>query len=406
MSPKTLRNLLIALLVLVIGLFGASTLVRMAKKPDRKPPQRTVPVVAAFTVSKDLSPVRIKSFGSVKAKRSITIVPQVNGEVLTKSDTFEPGSFCTKGEVLLSIDDTDYVLAFATARSNVARAEYDLARAQEEAAVAQREWDRIGSSGLGDSQSKPTALVMHEPQMKLAEASLAAAEAAQNQAQVNLNRCTIMAPFDGRVLAADVDAGQYLRAGSPVGSVYATDIAEVTVTLSDDDVAWIAVGDANNDAPVDVSAQFAGDTHHWPGYAMRLGGAVDARSRLVPVVVEIPDPYHREGDRPALVEGMFVEVTFSTQPLPNSVVIPRSALRPGNEVWVVAPGGKMDIRQVTVSRSGIDQAVISDGLKPGERVCTSNLQYVTQDMPVRVEGDPLPKPAPQAEAATAEGGDK
>lgn len=413
MSPKTLRNLLLALVILVVGVVATGVLVKMSKKPARKTPPRSQPIVTAITVSTNLSPVIIKSFGSVKAKRSITIVPQVSGEVLTKSDSFEPGSFFTKGEVLLSIDDTDYVLAFETARSNVAQAEYNLARAQEEAAVAQREWERIGSNGLGGDQTKPTALVMHKPQMKLAEAALAAAKAAQNQAQANLDRCTINAPFDGRVLAADVDAGQYLRAGSSVGSVYATDIAEVTVTVSDDDVAWVTVGyDGNgNGIPVDVIAEFAGATHHWAGHAMRLGGAVDARSRLVPVVVEIPDPYRREGNRPALVEGMFVEVRFSTKPQPGSVVIPRTALRPGDEVWVIGQGGKIDIRQVTISRAGIDQAVISAGLQPGDRVCTSNLQYVTQGMVVRVEGDPMParggnKSGDNAQNADTKGGNK
>jgi len=239
------------------------------------------------------------------------------------------------------------------------------------------------------------------------------AAAAVAQAQVNLDRCTISAPFDGRVLTADVDAGQYLRAGTAIGAVYATDIAEVTVTVPDDDVAWITVGyDGNGDGiPVEVSARFAGDLHHWTGHAVRLGGAVDARSRMVPVVVEIPEPYRHEGGRPALIEGMFVEVSFSTQPQAGSVVLPRSALRPGDVVWVVGPGGKLDIRQVTVSRAGVSQAVVSAGLAPGDRVCTSNLQYVTQGMVVRVEGDPQPDPGAggkpgQNQNPPQKGGDK
>ncbi len=394
MSPKTLRNIMLALVILVIGFGTTAVLIKMAKKPDRKTPLPIQPRVTAFTVSADLNPVRIRSFGSVKAKRSITVVPQVSGEILSKSAAFEPGSFITAGQVLLRIDDTDYVLAHETSRANVAQAEFSLAMAQEEATVAQREWDRIGSHGLDGDQAEPTALVMHEPQLKLAAANLAAARAARDQAQANLDRCTIKAPFDGRVLSADVDAGQYLRAGSVIGSLYATDIAEVTVTVSDDDVAWITVGygGSGKGVPVDVTAQFAGDRHHWSGHAVRLGGAVDARSRLVPVVVEIPNPYQREGQRPALVEGMFVEVLFSTSPQAGSVVIPRTALRPGNEVWVIGPQGKLDIRQVTISRAGVEQAVISAGLQPGERVCTSNLQYVTQGMVVRVEGDPEPTP--------------
>ena len=392
MSPKTLRNVLTAVVILVIGLAATVMLVKMAKKPERKTPPPTRPVVTAITVPEEAAPVRIRSFGSVKAKRSVTIVPQVSGEVLAKSAAFEPGSFITAGELLLRIDDTDYVMAAATARSNVAQAQVNLAMAQEEAAVARREWDRMGGDGLDGVDGEPSALVLHEPQLQLAEANLEAARAALAQAEVNLSRCTITAPFDGRVLAADADAGQYLRAGTAIGTVYATDIAEVTVSIPDADMAWIqvsAVPDAVG-VPVDVSAEFGGRRHHWAGRAVRLGGAVDQRSRLIPVVVEIPDPYHRVGDRPALVEGMFVEVLFSTPPAAGSVVVPRSALRPDDVVWVIGTDGKLDIRPVTVARADVTQAVISEGLAPGERVCTSNLQYVTQDMAVRVEGDPTP----------------
>ncbi|MCB1184538.1 efflux RND transporter periplasmic adaptor subunit [bacterium] len=386
MSPKTLRNVVTAVAILVLGLMATGVLIKMARKPERKTPPASRPVVAVITVPEEATPVQIRSFGSVRAKRSVTIVPQVSGEVLAKSAAFESGSFITAGEVLLRIDDTDYVMAAATARSNVAQAEVNLAMAEEEAAVAVREWERLGGEGT------PSDLVLRKPQLQLAEAGLEAARAAQAQAEVNLSRCTIRAPFDGRVLAADVDAGQYLRAGNPVGTVYATDLAEVVVSIADADMAWIQVSATPDPAgvPVDVSAEFGGRRHHWAGRAVRLGGAVDERSRLVPVVVEIPDPYRRDGDRPALVEGMFVEVLFSTPPAAGSVVIPRAALRPDDVVWVVGGEGRLDVRGVTVARADARQAVIVAGLAPGERVCTSNLQYVTDGMPVRVEGDPAP----------------
>lgn len=384
MSPRTLRNLLTALVILVVGALITVVLIKTSKKPEHKTPKPIRPLITVYEVTPDPTPVEIESFGTVKAKRSVTVVPRVSGEVLAKSASFEPGGYVSAGEVLLQIDDTDYVLATENARANVAQAEYNLELAREEAQVARQEWDRMGHTDVDGQPAAPSALVLHEPQLKLAAANLAAAQAALDQAQLNLDRCTITAPFDGRVLTADVDAGQYLRAGNAVGAVYATDIAEVTVSIPDEDVAWISVGPEA--APVDVSAKFAGQKHHWPGRAVRLGGAVDTRSRLVPVVIEIPEPYRREGDRPALVEGMFVEVTFRTIPQPGAVTIPREALRPNNVVWVVAADGKLDIRPVTVARAGIERAVISDGLQPGERVCNSNLQYVTQGMIVRVEG--------------------
>jgi len=392
-SPKTLRNLLTALVILVLGAASAGILVKIGNKPERKTPPAARPVVSAYTVSSETDPIRVRSFGSVKAKRSVSVVTRVNGEVMEKSSHFEAGGYFSKGELLLKIEDTDYILAVEQARANVAQSEYNLARAEEEAQVAQREWERIGNEGFDSAEgSEPTALVMHEPQLKLARANLEAAKAARAQAELNLERCNISAPFDGRVLDTSIDAGQFIRSGTALGTIYATDIAEVTVSIADDDLAWITVNydAADGGVPVDVSADFAGAEHHWQGRAVRLGGAVDSRSRLVSVVVEIPDPYERSGNRPPLIEGMFVDVLFSAEPPAGSVVIPRTALRPGDQVWVIDQQGKLRIRQVQVARAGIEQAVITDGLASGDRVCISNLQYVTDGMAVRVEGDPVP----------------
>ncbi len=406
MSAKTLRNLLFAAGILVAGALVAFVFVKTGQRPERHTPPPARPTVAVFTVGPDAQPVRVVGFGSVKAKTSVGLVPQVSGRVVSRSPQLEPGAYITAGEVLLEIEDTDYALAMEQARSNVARMEYNLAQSEEEAQVARREWDRVGASGFGGEEgAEPTPLVLHEPQLKLARANLDAARAALRQAEVNLERCTISAPFDGRVLQTDVDEGQFLAAGQPVGTVYATDVAEVTVPVADADLAWITVGyRGEGGVPVEVSADYAGARHHWAGTAVRLGGAVDARSRMVPVVIEIPAPYEREGNRPALIEGMFVEVAFTAPPPPGAVVIPRTALRPGDQVWIVDDEDLLRLRDVQVARAGIEQAVIAEGLAVGERVCTSNLQYITDGMAVRVAGTPAP--APSAPGTADEDGER
>jgi len=404
-SPKTLRNLMTAVVILIVGAAAAGMLIKLGKKPERMTPPASRPLVSAFTVKPDQTPIQVTSFGSVKAKRSVSVVTRVNGEVVHKSRHFEAGGYFKKGDILLGIDDTDYILAAEQARANVAQSEYNLARADEEALVAQREWDRIGGTGFGgDENSEPTALVLHEPQLKLARANLEAAKAALAQAEVNLERCTVTAPFDGRVLDTNADVGQFIRSGTALGNLYATDIAEITVSIADDDLAWITVNyEDEKGLPVDVSAEFSGDRHHWEGRAVRLGGAIDARSRLVNVVIEIADPYRRTGNRPPLIEGMFVDVLFSSEPPAGAVVIPRSALRPGDQVWVIDQDSKLDLRTVEVARAGIEQAIVTSGLDAGDRICTSNLQYVTQGMPVRVAGDPAPN-KPEAKRPGAEQG--
>ena len=128
MSAKTLRNLLTAFVVLVLGLGAAGLLVKLGKKPERMVPPPSRPLVSAYTIAPDNDAVRVKSFGSVKAKRSVDVVSRVAGEVVHKSRHFEAGGYFARGDILLKIDDTDYVLAAEQARAKVAQSEYQLAQ--------------------------------------------------------------------------------------------------------------------------------------------------------------------------------------------------------------------------------------------------------------------------------------
>jgi RND family efflux transporter MFP subunit len=402
MQSKAFKVLLPVVLVLA-ALAVTVVMVKTRPRAQRQTPPAPQPRVTVFQIEGGHAPVHVKGFGSVKAKRSVGITPQVSGEIIMKDPAFDSGGYFTTGQELLKIDDTDYLLAVARAEADVAQAEVNLARAEEEAQVARSEWSRIGGRNKSD---EPTPLVLHEPQLKLAQAGLEAARAALRQARVNLDRCTISAPFDGRVLEAGIEVGQYLRAGNPVGTIYATDTAEITVPVPDEDLAWIRLDNGDHLAgKVTVTADFAGAEHTWEGQAVRLGGAVDSRSRLVPVVVEVDNPYERSGQRPPLVEGMFVEVRFAGQAPDGALVIPRIALRPGNRVWVADRENRVSVRQVTVARAGVDEALVTDGLSAGERVITSNLQYVTDGMPVTLEGQG-PAGSQSKDPAQEKGGEK
>lgn len=395
MSSSRNRRIVLPIAIFVLAVIATVVLIKIRPHPQRQQPASPRPVVVAHTIDDEPGEIRVRAYGTVRAKCTVNLIPQVSGEILEKSPLFEAGAVFEAGDVLLRMDDTDYALAAAQAEANVAQAEFNLAQAEEEAQVARDAWERTG-------EGEPTPLVLHEPQLKLARASLASAEAALRQAKLNLSRCTLTAPFDGAVISADADQGQYLRAGTAIGVIIATDIAEITVPVPDDDLAWIEVGGTGDSATeVTVMAEFAGGTYEWPGRAVRLGGAVDERSRLVPVVVEVDHPYTPTDGRPALIEGMFVDVAFDTPAAGGAVVIPRAGLRPGNQVWVITADRTLEIRKVDVARAGVHEAVINSGLQPGERICVSNLQTATDGLPVRIEGEKGPGSARKQEAPVA-----
>ncbi len=393
MSSSILRRRLIATGIVIGAVAVLAVLVATRPKPERRKPTVPAPMVTVHRVDTEQPPITITGWGTVRPRRSITLVPQVGGRVVTVSENLRTGGFFAAGEVLVQIEDVDYQLALQQARREVAQAEFNLATAREEARVAREEWARTSADALNGSSlesAEPNPLVYREPQLRHAEAGLEAARAALAQAELNLDRCRITAPFAGRVLDETVDTGQYVRTGEVLGRIYDTDVAEITVNLADRDLAWVAVprtpDDETEGSPATVSATFAGGEHAWPGRAVRVGGAIDDASRTVPVVVEVADPYAIEGDRPPLLSGMFVAVTFASDAPAGAVTIPRKALRGDGHVWLLDGENRLVIRDVTVARAGVEHAVIGAGLAPGDRVITSNLQYVVEGMTLRTNG--------------------
>jgi RND family efflux transporter MFP subunit len=411
MSSTIRHRRLVATGIVLGAVIVLAVLVATRPKPQRIKPPVPAPLVTIMEVTAEQPPITVVGWGTVEPRSSINLVPQVSGQVEAVSPSLRSGSFFARGDVLLRIDSTDYELAVQQARSQVAQAEFNLATAREEARVAREEWERTKRDALADSElksSEPNPLVYREPQLRQAAVGLEAAKAALAQAELNLDRCTIEAPFAGRVLEESVDVGEYVRAGDMLGRLYDIDVAEITVELPDRDLAWIRVpqtpGDRVEGSEAAVTGEFAGREHTWTGRAVRIGGAMDETSRTVPVVVEVQGPYRAENEQPPLLNGMFVSVTFASEPPTGSVTIPRRALRPGNRVWLLDADDRLEIREVEVARAGVEQAVVRGGLAPGDRVVTSNLQVVVAGMQLRpTEGG---GEAPRATVAGAEGGER
>lgn len=391
------------LLILVIGVLGAVMMIKMRPSAPKRPSVPHHTVVTVYTVE-DATPVAtVTGFGSVSARRRITLVPQVSGVILETSPAFQVGGSFAEGDMLLRVDEADYVLAAQMAAAQVARQQLALATAEQEAEIARREWDRI-QADTPETRVRPNPLVLHGPQLASARAELASAEASLAQAELNLDRCTMTAPFAGRVIEENVDAGQYVRAGNAVGTIYATDVAEVTVPLQDADLAFFDAPDAAGEggARAELAITFAGREHVWTGRVVRLSGALDPQTRLVDAVVAVDDGYIAAGDRPALLDGMFVEVRLQGHSLPGMVQIPRAALREGGTVWTIDAENRLRTKSVDVARTDGDIALVASGLVEGDDVVVSQLDVVSEGMNVQIAGRPVAQASVAQE--TAQGG--
>ena len=384
MSKKKRRFLhfFITLVFLALGVVGFGALKASKNKIEKHRPPSQLPAVRVIKINTGPHSVIIQGEGTVRPLRQIDLVPQVGGKVEYISPSLVNGGDFRQGSTLLRIDPVDYNLAVTLAKAMVKDAESRLKLAMEEAAAAREEW-RLLHSG-GSKGKTPPPLVAKEPQLMASQAKLEAEKAGLKKALLNLERTELRAPFDGRVSQKNVDIGQYVSAGKSLGTIYSTQAAEIVLPLEDDDLSWFhAPGFTPGNGPgakAVARARIAGQERSWHGRVVRTEGTLDARTRMINVVVEVERPYAK---KPPLVAGLFVTVDIHGLTLPSAALVPRAALRGGEVVWVVDNYNVLHFRKVDVARIQGDDVVIKSGLKNGEMVVISIHKVVTDRMSVR-----------------------
>jgi len=423
-KPSLLRRVLVICvpILIVVGFFVAmQTIVALKKEPEEKRrPFNTLAVMADYAVKEDVF-LTVNAQGEAQPSIEIDLVPEVGGKIIYVSPNFVQGGIIKKGETLIRIDTRDYDVALIRAKAGVAQAQQILAREVAEGDVAARDYEDLGIGGT------PSPLALRIPQRQQAEASLQAAQAEVQAAELQLTRTSVRAPFDGRVKSKSSDIGKFVSPGSPLGRIFSADIIEVRLALSDADLSKLDLplafaAKSRKDAPkVELSAVVAGKRRLWDGSIMRTDSTYDTQTRALFAIVEVFDPYGKGAseDGVPLAPGLFVDAKIIGKSYENVIVIPRDGLRPANKVYVVNDKGKSQIRDVEVIDTNSKRAIISSGIEGGELVILSPMEESRTTMtlkaldindPSNVLVDP-PEPewmkkAAEKKAAEAEDGKK
>jgi multidrug efflux pump subunit AcrA (membrane-fusion protein) len=175
--------------------------------------------------------------------------------------------------------------------------------------------------------------------------------------------------------------GQFVSMGSQLGRIFATDVAEVRLALTDSDLAKLGIPIAfsededNPGPPVAFTATLAGEQHQWRGRIARTEGAIDPATRQVFAIAVIDDPYGAGGnDGTPLAMGLFVDARVTGKPFKNAITLPSTALYGHNTVYVIADDDAIEARIVSVIATDHDTITIAGGVAPGERVAISPLR--------------------------------
>ncbi len=342
---------------------------------EAQEPQITPPTVF-YTVAKPQSvTLDVTTQGEVRPRTDISLTSQVSGRVEKTANAFVDGGAFNKGDLLIKIEDADYRLQVTSARARVAQAQETLSREQAESDLASQDFEELGIGGDASD------LTLRKPQLAQARANYEAAVADQSAAQLNLDRTEIRAPFQGRVRQRLSGPGQFVSPGAQLGTIFSTDVVEIRLPLTDNDLAKLGLSVAffetedNAGPPVALSAIIAGAPHGWTGRIARTDGAIDPATRQVSAIAVVDDPYGAgaDGDTPLAV-GLFVDARIEGRPYEGAFILPRSALYGADIMYVVSGDDTLEQRQVRVVASARNTVTIAGGIEGGERVVTSPLR--------------------------------
>ncbi|MDS9469047.1 efflux RND transporter periplasmic adaptor subunit [Paracoccus sp. MBLB3053] len=354
-------------------------------------------IVSVQTLQPEPLPIVNELPGRVAATRTAEVRPRVGGIVLSR--VFEQGSIIKEGDVLYKIDPASYAVRVASAQATLARAEATRQNATDQLKRAEALRERKVTAGV-DLENATTAMAQ-------AEADVAIAQAALQEAQLNLGYTDVTAPISGVVGRALVTEGALVNAQTDVmATIQQLDPVYVDVTQSSSELFALRrardAGELMMATSDDASVQLIfddGSEYAHSGKLLFSEASVDSSTGQITLRAEFPNP---DGD---LLPGLYVRARIEQAVRESALTIPQMAVQRDQNgqayVYVLKDADTVERRNVRLGQTTESRWLVEDGLKAGDRVVVAGAQKLYPDakvVPEPVEG----RDGEKAEAAQAE----
>lgn len=368
---------------LLCGILGILSCLGCEKTAASNPPAQPQVVQVAGVVQKDV-PIPSEWVGTLQGYVNAQIQPQVTG-YLIKQD-YREGSYVHKNQVLFEIDPRPFQAALDQARGQLAQAEAAL-----------------GEDTLNVNRDIPEAEAHAIPQMQLesdrqqklgAEATIQAAKAAVEQAQLNLGYTKVLSLISGIAGVAQVQVGNLVTPSTVLTAVSQVDPIKAYFEISEAD--WLQMAGKINSGAMPFRTRSVplqlilpdGQSYRYPGRTLFADRAMNLQTGTIQIVGAFPNP------SAILRPEETATVRAVAQVLHGALLVPQPAvmqLQGGYLVAVVGPDNRVSIRNVQVGPQVGTLWVVTHGLEPNERVIAVGAEKVRTGMVV--------KPAPYTPAA-------
>ena len=340
------------------------------------------PLVVAVKAEQRDVPHYIDAIGKIVPLEAVTITPRIDGPIVERK--FEDGADVKKGQVLFRIDP-------APTEAEVASAKAQLAQAIAARNFAKIELDRYAAVANTQAISKSDYDTKRNA-VEVAEAQVAAAEAAVRTAEIRLGFCTIVSPIDGRAGSRLVDVGNVVRENeTALLSVQSVAPIYADFTVNEQQLSAVRQYMAKQTLKTFVKLPTDGNDGE-EGTLTFLDNSVQQGSGTIRLRATI------DNKNAHFWPGQFVQVRLVLETLQGAVLVPSAApqtSQAGPFVLVVKPDSTAEMRPIERGQVQGDKVVIAKGLAAGEQVITDGQLMVRPGGPVRLDGGQGGPPAPK-----------
>jgi len=363
-----------------------ATLLACACSRKQAPSAHPVSVEVVQVVQKDV-PILGEWIGTLDGSVNADIRPKIEGYVLRQ--IYKEGQFVHLNDPLFEIDTRQFRAALEQARGTLARAESQLSKASKDV----ERFTPLAADRAISQQELDNAMAAERD----GRGAVAAANAALEQAALNLEWTKVRSPIEGIVGIARTQVGDLVNAQSVMTTVSTVDPIRVTIGISEREYMERAAVINRASYPTTERGPSLdliledGTVFPEKGKAVLVDREVNVKTGTLTVKGFFPNPHN------ILRPGQYARIRAEMGMRPNALVVPQRAvteLQGGTRVAVAGADGKAEIRNVELGPRTGDLFVVEKGLKPGDNVIVSGLQYLRPGTPI------APKPAGAAAAAT------
>lgn len=426
-NRKILFRLTVCSALLGVGIAGMVALASLKKPPAQAAFQEQTYKVEVLQAHPEDVPVVLTGYGEARSVRLVSLSSEVSGRVTVVHPRWLVGEIIPKGEVLFQIDPRDYEAALTESHALVSQLENTVMRLEKEWALEKRrlsvlqrtrdlalaeyerlkrlyEESRVGTRSAVETAEKAynqavdqvhlleQSLALYPIRLREAQSSLEAARAQRQRAATQLERCTVRAPFTGRIAAKSVELGQFLSPGTPAVTLADDSLLEIFVPLDSEDARRWLIFDENPSAS-DVSwfqnvrqvpcvVRWVEDPqgHTWKGFLHRAV-SFDRTSRTLTVAVRVSgsEAAPKGASGMPLADGMFCAVEIPGRTLHQVVRLPQWAVTYDNKAYL-AVNNRLKTVSVQVARLQGEEAFIAQGIQQGDWVIVTRLVNPLENM--------------------------